>query len=218
MKKASVNHPRLYLGVITASLGLLTIGIFPSKSSPVVGDSMNIQNPPVQSRPSPVKYLGKYRFYQNEPVSISNINVQGNPVSINSKVTVGDDWLRNLSFDLQNISNKRIIYVSLRLLFPQTAAGGPILAYPMHYGERPRLPDQARKQAPLAPNEKVEIHINDDAYTKLKNFVETRTPMANISDVQIDVDFVAFDDDTAWATGAFMHRKPGNPTRWVDDN
>lgn len=218
MKKAPVNHPRFYLSIIVVSLGLLTIGFFPSKSRPVIGNPIKSQNPPVQLHPSPKKYLGKYRFYQNEPVSISNINVQGNPINLNSKVIGSDDWLKNLSFDLQNISNKSILYVSLRLLFPQTTATGPILAYPIRFGERPRFPNQAQKQALLAPNEKAEIRINDDAYTKLKNFVETRTSIANISDVQIDVDFVVFDDDTTWATGAFMHRKPGDPTRWVDNN
>ncbi|HKP12507.1 MAG TPA: hypothetical protein VJZ91_10370, partial [Blastocatellia bacterium] len=162
--------------------------------------------------------LGKYRFYPNEPVSINNINIKGNPVNINSHVSARHDWLKNLSFDVQNISNKPIVFVELQLLFAQTKTDKPILAYPMQFGERPRFPNQSPGQAPLMPNEKVGFSIKDDAYIKLRNFVETRTPIENISDVQIDVVFVAFDDDTAWATGAFMHRKPEDPTRWVDDN
>jgi hypothetical protein len=217
-KHSLVKPLRFYLGIIVMSLGLLTIGFFPSKSRPVIGNSIQTQNSPAQLRPSHTKYLGKYRFYPNEPVSITNINIKGNPVNINSHVSASHDWLKNLSFDIQNISNKPIIYISLQVLFPQTKTNGPILAYPMHLGERPRSPDQFPRQALLMPNETVKMSINDDAYTKLKNFVETRTPIENISDVQIDVDFVAFDDDTAWATGAFMHRKPGDMTKWVDDN
>src|SRR5262249_5185009 len=120
MKNVSVTHQRFFLGILLLTLGLLTIGVFPSKGRPVIGNSMKSPGIPVQLRPSPQKYLGKYRFYPNEPVAISNIKVQGNPISLNSKVIVTDDWLKGFSFTLKNISSKNITYASIRLLFPET--------------------------------------------------------------------------------------------------
>jgi hypothetical protein len=43
------------------------------------------------------------------------------------------------------------------------------------------------------------------------------TPIRNINAIQIDLLRVVFEDDTAWATGSFMHRDPSDPRKWVDN-
>jgi hypothetical protein len=103
------------------------------------------------------------------------------------------------------------------LLFPETKEQlGRLFAFDMRYGADPRL--EASTEKPLKPEEEAEFVVSDASYQNLKRAIESRiTPIKNINSVQIDVLRVVFDDDTVWATGAYMHRDPSNPKRWIDN-
>jgi hypothetical protein len=215
MKKNTINDLRFILIVAVFFVGLLTVGLHPSRSKSIPA---NPKPAGQQLAPSPSKYIGKYRVYPNEPVVIDSVKIKGNLVNINSKIKSDEGWLQGLSFKVRNISNKNIVYLSLELLFPETKTDKPVLAFPLRYGKKPTEPNQAATLNSLAPNQETEFIISGSQYENLKRFIELRTPIANINAANIDVIFVMFSDDTGWATGSFMHRKPDDSAQWVDDN
>lgn len=216
MKNISTNnHQRFFLSIAILFVGLLTVGIHSTKGKSVPTNVKLVQQT-LASKPS--KYIGKYRVYPNEPVVIEGVKVKGNPVNINSKIISDESWLNGLSFKVRNISNKNIVYISLEIIFPETKTDQPVLAFPLRYGTKPLQPNQASNLNSLVPNQETEFIISGSQYENIKRFIEHRTPVANINAATIDVVFVMFADDTGWATGSFMHRKPDAPTQWEDDN
>jgi len=215
MTKTSIGNLRFFLSIVILFVGLLTVGIHSSKGKSVPTNAKLIQQP---LAPSHSKYIGKYRTYPNEPIVIDGVKIKGNPVNINSKIASDESWLNGFSFKVRNISNKNIVYISLELIFPETKTDEPVLAFPLRYGTKPLQPNQASTLNSLAPNQEVEFTVSGSQYENLKRFIEHRTSIANINATNIDVVFVMFADDTGWATGAFMHRKPDDSAQWVDDN
>jgi|GEM_PF-4097794 len=49
----------------------------------------------------------------------------------------GSDWLSRTSFQLENVSGKPIVYLTINLRFPETTVSGPIMLYPISFGRRP---------------------------------------------------------------------------------
>ncbi len=224
MKSQKCNH-RFFLGLVVLTAGLASLGILPSNASKrITNKSIRSNGNPPQDlevpRPRAEKYIGKYRIYPNEPVLVTDLTVNGTQHEINRKVTAGEDWLNGLTFKSKNISNKNIVFIYVSLLFPEAKAiTGTLFAFDLRYGADPRLEAGSTTEKPIKPEEEAEFVVSDASYQNLKRGIETRiTPIKNINSVQIDVVRVIFDDDTAWATGTFMHRDPNNPKRWIDNN
>jgi hypothetical protein len=179
------------------------------------------QIPAVQaSGAKPYKYIGKQMTFPNEPIEISDLKLKGKVVSIDTKLKEKDDWLNGLTFKIRNKSGKRIVYLSLHILLPETrtAPNQPVLAFPLKYGADPILSRQPTVDAPLGINDEIEFRIVGPEYENLKQFVEKKTPLKNINFINIDIVMAIFDDDTAWDSGSILRRDPNNPRRWVDIN
>ena len=105
----------------------------------------------------------------------------------------------------------------LDLTFPQTATN-----------EHPRVglhqiflgvdPDRtlARPELRLAPNESMEIPLiarHDD----IKKLVESRLSIENITEMEIRIHQVLFNDGTLFETGALYRRNPdpNDPRKWI---
>jgi hypothetical protein len=219
MKGSKSNH-RFFLGLVVLAAGLSSVGILPSNAN----KNLKSQESPPQNlqlpQPSTEKYVGKYRIYPNEPVLVTDLTVNGMQHQINSKAKAGEDWLNGLTFKVKNISKKNIVFVYVSLLFPEAKAiTGTLFAFDLRYGADPRLEAASTTENPIKPEEAAEFVLSYVSYQNLKRGIETRiTPIKNINSVQIDVVRVIFEDDTAWATGSFMHRDPNNPKKWIDNN
>jgi hypothetical protein len=219
MKDSKYNH-RFFLGLVVLTAGLLSVGILPSNASKSIRSNRNPTQNLELPRARAEKYIGKYRIYPNEPVIVTDLTINGTQHEINRKVTAGEDWLNGLTFKVKNISNKNIVFIYVSLLFPEAKAiTGTLFAFDLRYGADPRLEAASTTEKPIKPEEEAEFVVSDASYQNLKRGIETRiTPIKNINSVQIDVVRVIFDDDSAWATGSFMHRDPNNPKRWIDNN
>lgn len=55
--------------------------------------------------------------YLNEPAEISNIRVEGKNILFGRNFSAGGDWLRGMTFDVRNASDKTITYISISILF-----------------------------------------------------------------------------------------------------
>lgn len=125
------------------------------------------------------------------------------------------DWLKRLSFQIENISKKSIVHLQIHINFPETKSTGNIMSYLITIGQIPdsKLPTK-KKPLLLKDNDKLNISLND-YYDKIVRFIEKRQPISTISKAQLEIGFIVFDDKTAWAAGEFSRQDPDNPNRWI---
>jgi hypothetical protein len=59
--------------------------------------------------------------WRNEPLKIHSIKVKGKEIKPNEKFAdEDDDWFRDLVVEVENISDKTIVYMAINLSFPKT--------------------------------------------------------------------------------------------------
>jgi hypothetical protein len=155
-------------------------------------------------------------FTINPQVKFTHIKDGDNIRNFNESFNGEDDWLKRLSFEIENISKKSIVHLQFHVNFPETKSTGNEMSYLITFGQIPgsKLPT---KKSPLLlkDKEKLEISLND-YYDKIVKFVEQRQPIKTISKVQFEVGFIVFEDKIAWAAGEFSRQDPDNPNRWIN--
>src|SRR5436309_3522368 len=58
---------------------------------------------------------------KDEPVSMTDLKVNDQSVSLDKKFSADDEWLRTLTISMRNKSDKVILYASIQLQFPRAA-------------------------------------------------------------------------------------------------
>ena len=124
------------------------------------------------------------------------------------------DWLRKLTLHLQNVSGKTITYVAIFLRFPQTAnERGAVGLHQIYLGIDPDHKFN-RPELHLAPNETMEISVAQEI-DQVKKLVETRLPLAEVFEVEVEMHAVLFDDGTMFQAGVMYQRDPNDSTKWI---
>jgi len=136
----------------------------------------------------------------------------------------GDDWLKDLSLVLKNRTSKSIVYIGLKLRFPQTKAEGPEAAGMFGYG---RIPDavahdssekkltQGESARPLllAPGQQVTLSVGEHA-EEMRAGLEGVQSFPSISLCYIEF-AVYFEDGMAWLVGHYVAPDPNQPGRTI---
>ena len=162
------------------------------------------------------KVFEKRKQIAPEVVSVLEIESSDKRLMIGESFHAGEDWLKGTKFKLRNDSGREIVYVAFELEFPETTAIGDVMIFPIQIGRRPGSIIANKKQPLiLKADQELTIELDEGTYTALRRFIESRLPLANISKVIVNVQFVAFDDDTGWSNGEYMRQTPDNPNRWV---
>ncbi len=155
-------------------------------------------------------------FSSTPQVQISTVKSGKTVRKMGEKFEDDEDWLKKLSFQIQNTSSKSIIYLSLNLNFPETKSSGSMMSYPLNFGQRPNARFKTNN-APLLlkPGDTLQISV-DESYDELIRFVEERHARTNLHEVQIEIGFIIFEDNTAWSAGMFYKPDPENPGRYIN--
>jgi hypothetical protein len=126
----------------------------------------------------------------------------------------GSDWLSRTSFQLENVSGKQIVYLTINLRFPETTVSGPIMLYPISFGRRPGSKVQNAEPFLLKPDGSLDLPLGPK-YPDISRFVGNRHSIEFINQIQLEVGFIVFADGTAWMAGQFMRQDPDNPNRYI---
>lgn len=142
------------------------------------------------------------------------------------KFQAGDDWLRNLSLVVKNRTSKNIVYIGLRLKFPQTKAEGPVVEDSFAYGRIPdavaynaageKLPQGSDRPILLAPGQQMTLSLAGHE-SEIREGLERLQPFSSISLCYIRHD-VYFDDGTAWWLGRYGAPDPAQPGKIIPMN
>lgn len=138
------------------------------------------------------------------------------------------DWLKDFSFNVKNLTNKKIIYLSFNISFPDTAANGlNIMNLQPRYGQTEGFTRDGKplimrstvnRKTPLVelePSKEFNISLEGD-YEDLFRFIETRQPMSTINKVHVSFSMVGFEDGTFWSYGGYYFKyDQDNPGRQI---
>lgn len=156
--------------------------------------------------------------YSHKPIiKISEPKVSEKAIKFGESIDEDENWLKNLSFKLENNSGKPIIYMELNVNFPETRATGYMMSYGITMGQRPGLKIHQNKTPLLwKPNDNLGVSLNNE-YRKLTKFINGRQSITSIKKVELEIGLVVFDDKTAWA-GEFMKEDPNKPGSYIGIN
>jgi hypothetical protein len=157
--------------------------------------------------------------WPKEPVKIGKLKAKGATVILGEKFRADDDWVKELTISIKNISEKTITYLEIELSFPrdkgapeETDAHDRII-----YGQYPALPGETATahpdQPPIRPGNTVDVVLRD--YEGIRKFLnETHYPVS-INRLEVSVGDLVFDNGTKWSGGGLFRRDPDNPGGWI---
>jgi len=160
--------------------------------------------------------IGKSNW-RGEPVQVNKVKLKERIVEFDRGFTdANEDWLKGLSLNVTNSSNKDIIFIELTLtLFGKeeglTASLIP-LAYPVMYGA---AKDGSTTAPPIRPNESVDVTLADADHDKLKELLLINNYPTRFRHVELRLDKVVFADGTVWYKSYNFYRDPNNPQRFI---
>lgn len=163
------------------------------------------------------KKIIKLSFSMNPQLKFTDVKVGEKTRKLNESFDAESDWVRNLSFNLENISGKSIVFMTVNVNFPETRATGNMLSYQVTFGQRPGSThkiSQPNKQLLLKSNEILEVSLNKEK-DKLDKFVTSRQPFELIHTIELEIGFIVFEDKSAWSAGAFMRQDSNNPDVYI---
>ena len=162
------------------------------------------------------KTLAKSRT-RNTVVELEQITIANKEIKDKEAFSGGDDWLETLQFRVRNVSTKPITYLELNINFPETRSETSAMSsYVLRFGHK--TPNQSlQKNLPLYIPVAATFDIRcSETYSSIKQFVEARKAMKNITQAELEVGWVMFEDKTAWAAGNFYKPDPTNPNRYIN--
>lgn len=151
--------------------------------------------------------------FQNPPIEIIGIETGGKPFSGRQQIA-GPDWLEDVSLIVKNISPKNIRTISITILIPKQGAMEHI--HGLRYGfpqsevtrdEKGTLVFGKPTIMILRPNETFKLRTHA-LHTPLILEKLMGLGVRDISEVQIAILEVTFDDDTGWLTGVPTVKQP----------
>lgn len=157
----------------------------------------------------------KLAYSRKPQLKISNLKTGQKAREFDESFVEAEDWLKNLSFQLENVSGKSIVHLVVNINFPETKATGSMMSYGITFGQRPGSKIRHKPEPMLLkPNEILEVSLNNE-YEKIVKFINSRQSIGSIREAQLEIDFIVFEDKIAWSSGSFMRQDPSNPNRYI---
>lgn len=138
--------------------------------------------------------------WNNEPVEITGVHINGKQVGNDVPFSADDDWMRELSIDVKNISGKNISYMRFELLFPLKDSPRPhYYAEGVEYGE---MPGGTGTSQVNKPGETIRLSFSVDV-SLLKSKLQEKgdAKYLGLNNAKLSVEQVYFDNSTAWING-----------------
>ncbi|MBI1759943.1 MAG: hypothetical protein HYR56_00765 [Acidobacteria bacterium] len=147
-----------------------------------------------------------------EVLAVSNLQVEGQPVTFGNRFEASDDWAKGLRFEVKNVSDKVITYFELGLQAVAPDGRHPSLRM-FSYGTRPETPTVGPARRML-PGEVVQVDYSEKFYRAFQR-MQADFNLAKVGELTLVINFITFEDDTAWRHGFLMRRDPSDPLRWI---
>jgi len=172
------------------------------------------------------KVIDRKQFL-NEPFKVADLKVKSTDIDLNEKFSAQslaqkaggnfEDWIDNLSFTIQNTSDKKLTYMAFSLDFPETAAiGGSMMVYTMEIGRHPQdVENKKGERISLDAGDYYTVTISTNDLKKIKSFLLLKGyQLVNLNKVTIWIDYVIYDNELRWEQGYWYQPDPSNPKKY----
>jgi hypothetical protein len=129
-----------------------------------------------------------------------------------------DDWFNHLTVVLKNISAKNVVYAGIQVFFPDLGEHNEIGERPRHarYSRSELRNDTARTPILIEPGQEFSLPaIDRDRFDEVKQTIESREPLSNITTIRFELGTVYFADGTKWAGGVHYRPDYSAPGRYI---
>lgn len=174
-------------------LGLLAVALLPATS--VFSQSKNRK---VQWPETSISYVNAQgpghspELAQIEALEINDIAVGGKSITMGEFFAADDEWLKNLTVRVKNISSLSISAVQMNLFLPEIMPGGPLVT--LCYG----CGDVGKGQS-IMPGKEVEMKLV--FYGWLADQINAKSSLSMITKAEIHDTIVTLTDGRKWITG-----------------
>jgi hypothetical protein len=158
--------------------------------------------------------------WRTEPIKVVKVKTKGKAIELGKKFGEEDDWLQGLTVTVQNLSDKAIARIELKLAFPRAGGGSSpetaIYMIGMGYGKEPAdvPPEEVLKL--VLPGETVDVKLLEVNVPFIKEDLEKLGYEQPIKHARISVRSVTFVDGSEWAGGEIFYPNPNNPKRKIN--
>ena len=137
-------------------------------------------------------------LYPNDcPVEIRAIKVAERFIEPQKPFAASEDWLKALSWEIENTWEKSAASVEIDLDFHELATQKDRI-FKYQYGRRTNISGVLDETELLRPGQRTRVVISDEEYVEIKRFIETRQADFSPSIVEMKVAKVVFEDGTVW--------------------
>jgi hypothetical protein len=151
----------------------------------------------------------------NEPLEIFNLRIGDQPIVFDEKFRAGDEWVKELTFDVRNVSDRTITYFAFGVIIPsnnpKTAPGSAPM---FSYGANTRFPD-VPATVRMAPGDTVHVTYSEDLYKMFQSMCR-HLEVSVVTEITLRMEGAMIDDDTLWSLGKLLRRNPSNPVAWIN--
>jgi hypothetical protein len=173
------------------------------------------------------------RLVQVEPafpsdlVRVVKIMAGGAEITPGVPFPAHDDWFRNIVVVIKNVSNKKLVFASGQLRFPETGdATAEHLAViaRLSTGQRPessRAPAERTRPDDVpgppilvAPGQEAMVPVVE-TFERVKAMIERKQSLSDITTCFVGLNTLYFDDGTEWLSGLYFRADPNTPGRNV---
>ncbi|HWS99751.1 MAG TPA: hypothetical protein VN256_05700 [Pyrinomonadaceae bacterium] len=136
-------------------------------------------------------------------VEIIEIKVAGVPVTLGKPFTAGEDWLKDLTVRVRNVSAKPIIWASMSFGLPEAKSDRDgrqgYMGFPLEYMRGGIPKEGAPEMKAIMPGEEAELVCFSERYPGFKKQVEKEAGVKSITTIWTGGDLaVTFEDNTMW--------------------
>ncbi len=182
--------------------------------------------------PTAARTVQLEQSFSKDPVKIIRV-MEGNvEVKPGVPFEAGDEWFKDLSVVIKNVSRKKIVFARIQVRFPETGDGTkehPTVGDQSSAGQMPdhapysgitgqRLNDPPRDPILVEPGHEVTIpvisRLGDDHFEGIKSMIESRQSLSSVTSCVVGLSSFYFDDGTKWASGAYYRPDPSIPGKY----
>jgi hypothetical protein len=140
-------------------------------------------------------------FKQLDLIEIQSINLGGKSVAIGEPFSADEDWLRDLTFRVKNVSDRELTGIQITLILPEMEK--PIQV-PYVSGCR-----HDKNQPCIGPGVEVELRLPQiKLYDWVKSVVATETELRKITKATIYHVLISLPGDITWSSGCVRTKDP----------
>jgi hypothetical protein len=155
--------------------------------------------------------LDAWNEQKTSPVKLVSVELYNQKIVSDKSFQASDDWIRDLKFTVQNVSDKSIKEITLRIEF---SLNDQLYAYPISIG-RPyfhvQSPIANTDELLLKPNQSVQFSFNTSNPANYQSFLSSRersgVSVSEINKAKVYIVSAVFEDTKqSWYKGKFMER------------